>query len=145
LIYLDASVVVAALTQEARSDEMVAWLEARDNRSLAVSHWTRVEVASALSVKARRKELSSDQHKQALDYLGHLADGILNWRLVEPVQEDFWVAEHLAGQYPLNLRGSDALHIAIAYRHEWELATLDKDMRAAAERAGVIVNSEFCL
>lgn len=134
MIYLDASVVVAALTQEARSDQVVEWLEARDSRSLAVSHWTRVEAASALSIKARRREITLDEHAEALRGLEILAQGWVNWHLVEPIAHDFDVAEHLTAQPALNLRGSDALHIAIALRHDWALATLDRDMRTAAAR-----------
>lgn len=139
MIYLDASVVVAALTQEARSDDVVAWLEARNSRSLAVSHWTRVEAASAFSIKVRRGDITLEQQAEALDGLEILAQGHINWHLAEPISYDFDIAEHLTAQAELNLRGSDALHIAIAYRHDWALATLDTAMRNAAKRVGVRV------
>jgi hypothetical protein len=139
LIYLDASVVVAALTSEPNSRDVRAWLDTQDNDGLAVSNWTRVEVASALSIKARRKELTPEQQQRALQVFDVLANGSINWVLVAPVAEDFEVAEQMAGQATLNLRGADALHIAIAYRHDWVLATLDKEIVAAAQRTGVVV------
>lgn len=141
MIYLDASVVVAALTQEARSGDVVEWLEARNSRSLAVSHWTRVEAASAFSIKVRRREITLEQQTEALDGLETLARGVIHWQLAEPIAHDFDVAEHLTAQSALNLRGADALHIAIAYRHDWGLATLDMAMRHAAARVGVRVET----
>lgn len=135
--------MVAALTKEPCSDEVRAWIEASEDRGLAVSHWTRVEVSSALSIKARRKELTAEQQLWALQALGVLANGFINWTLVAPVAEDFEVAEYLTAQPALNLRGGDALHIAIARRHDWVLATLDKLMRNAAEHVGVVVEREL--
>ena len=143
MIYLDASVVVAALTNEPRSSVVRAWLAGKDDNGLAVSHWTRVEVASALSIKARRSELSAEQQRSAMDVLDVLANGVTNWMIAAPIVADFELAEQLSGQAKLNLRGGDALHLAIAHRHDWVLATLDKAMRNAAERAGIILEPEL--
>lgn len=96
-----------------------------------------------MSIKARRKELTAEQQQWALSALEVLANGVINWTLVAPVAGDFEVAEYLTAQPALNLRGGDALHIAIARRHDWVLATLDNVMRNAAERAGVLIEREL--
>jgi hypothetical protein len=102
---------------------------------LHASGWTAVDAASALSIKRRTGALHPSQHAQALAALDTLVNG--GWMLVPIMLDDFAQARSWVGQAELGVRGGDALHLAIAHRLGFQLATLDKPMAAAAKRLGV--------
>ncbi len=52
-VYVDTSVLVAALTHESRTGEMQEWLAAQPVGGLAISDWVMTEFSAALSVKLR--------------------------------------------------------------------------------------------
>ena len=53
ILYLETSVLVAALTHEARTARMQRWLDDQDPELLAISDCVTTEFSSALSVKLR--------------------------------------------------------------------------------------------
>jgi predicted nucleic acid-binding protein len=100
--------------------------------SAVVLHWP-LEVANSLTVAIRRNRISADQRAEFLANLARLdiaTDAHTN--------EHAWSAAlHLADLY--NLTVYDAAYLELAQRLRVPLATLDKDLAAAARKAGVEV------
>ena len=63
---MDSSVWIALLAKEASAEQLTLWLEGEDGQ-LFTALWTRTELASALSIKARRGEFSQKQVTQLLE------------------------------------------------------------------------------
>jgi predicted nucleic acid-binding protein len=66
IVYLDASVVVAALTEERRTEEVRTWFDGNDAEMLAISPWVTTEVSIALSIKVRTGTLKLDERNEAM-------------------------------------------------------------------------------
>jgi len=137
MIYLDASLVVALLVQEAHSDGAVAWFKGQAIGSLFISGWTVTEVSSALALKVRTHALSLEGRAAVLTAWNGLRDGSLLTLAI--ADEHFEQAAQIADRYDLGLRGGDALHLAVARDAGCRLATLDKRMATAALQLGVPV------
>lgn len=136
MIYVDASVLMAALTSEVDTARAQGLLHAIANE-IAVSPWTSIEVASALSMKVRARTLSADQGSET--WLVYERDILQGAHILPVGDREFASAQRLARQPSLKLRGGDALHVAIALYGRTALSTLDKDMRAAALALGLEV------
>ena len=130
MIYLDASLLVAALTRESRSVAVRAWLQAQSAEPLSMSGWTVLETASGLSAKRRNETLTAPQHELALQLLDVVTS--MNWRMFNVIAEDFMLARKWVGDAGLALKGGDALHLALASRRGLTVASLDKGMIKAA-------------
>jgi len=135
MIYLDTSLVVAALTDEHASASVRRWLIAQEAGSLLVSRWVETEFASAIGLKRRRNALSASEASTALSAFKTLAR--VNC-VVAPVSDRHFVnaAERLL-RHELGLRAGDALHLAIAEDHNAILATLDSTQSEAARALGM--------
>ena len=134
MLYLDTSIVVAALTNEPRSAEIHEWLE-RTHDPLSVSHWVLTEFAAALSIKVRMGKLTEPDRtasSRRFDLL--LAE---TFEVMPVLAEDFRRAATFTARHDLGLRGGDALHLAIAHAGGAELVTLDKRLAQAGEALGV--------
>jgi predicted nucleic acid-binding protein len=53
MLYVDTSVIVSALTNEADTALAQIWLARQETSELTISDWTTTEFASALSIKLR--------------------------------------------------------------------------------------------
>ena len=53
MLYIDTSVLVAALTNESRTAEMQNWLASQRPEDLMISDWVMTEFSAALSIKVR--------------------------------------------------------------------------------------------
>lgn len=136
MIYCDASLIVALLVEETRSDVAAAWIEGRSQNDLAVSRWVMAEVASALAMKFRMGVLSRARRNAAEDVWRRTAIGMM---IVEVEAADFDRAATLVDAGRQGLRAGDALHVAIAQRRGFMLATFDKGMIDGAHAINVAV------
>ncbi|HXH15021.1 MAG TPA: type II toxin-antitoxin system VapC family toxin [Sphingomonas sp.] len=136
MIYCDASLIVALLVEETRSDVAAAWVERRSQDDLAISRWVMTEVASALAMKFRMGVLSRSRREAAGDVWRRTAPGMT---MVEVEAADFDHAATLVDAGPQGLRAGDALHVAIAQRRGFVLATFDKAMIEGARAMNVAV------
>ena len=139
MYYLDTSVIVAALTEEASTKRVRAWLERQAESAFAISDWTLAEVPSALSLKVRTGVLPISERNETLSFWrGSL---LPTFARLNVTPADFELAGSMAERHDLNLRASDALHIAVAYASGCTLVTLDKRMAEAAAACGVVVEA----
>lgn len=136
MIYADASFVVAVLAQETYSVLARAFLADRGPTELVVSAWATTEVASALAMKERRRDIDRRERERLAaewDRLRFMTVPILVG------DEDFASAATLVDAGPRGLRAGDALHLAIVKRAGLAIATLDRDLADGAEAVGVEV------
>lgn len=136
-VYLDASMLVALLTQDSLTDRAEAFLR-RVRPVLLISDFAAAEFSSALARRVRTGEILVDDARAAfaaLDLWSFQAA-----ERVETVSSDIRAAEGFLRRLDCNLRTPDALNIAIAQRVRGALATFDVKMAKAAEALG----SELC-
>jgi predicted nucleic acid-binding protein len=132
-LVLDSSVTLAWLHEDEHADGVDAVFgQLIESGAVAPLHWP-LEVANSLTVAIRRYRISADQRAEFLANLARLdiaTDAHTN--------EHAWSAAlHLADLY--NLTVYDAAYLELAQRLRVPLATLDKDLAAAARKAGVEV------
>jgi predicted nucleic acid-binding protein len=135
MVYLDTSVLMAMLCPEAETDFVIGWFRQSDGAEIVSSPWARTELASALAIKLRTKQLSKKEAELAL------AQGlaVLATTRCEKVESvDFDEAATLCAKPLWNLRAPDALHLAVCQRMGCNtLATLDDLMQKAAVKLGL--------
>ena len=128
-VYVDTSVWVAVLAKEPNAPGLMRDLEAETGQ-LLTSTWTRTEFASALAIKARRKELTQDGVSALLrEFELWVSGGVA----VMPVDSsDFAQAAQRCGNVESvasRLRAGDALHLSVAKRClATHIFSLDTDM-----------------
>ena len=139
MLYIDTSVIVSALTNEADTDLSQIWLARQETSELTISDWTATEFASALAIKLRTGALGADHRAAAISAFTRLC--VESLRTLPVAREDFRAAARFADQFVLNLRAGDALHLAICANHGASLCTLDRRLAEAAPRVGVPVRA----
>jgi predicted nucleic acid-binding protein len=135
-LYLDASVLVPTLVQEAASAS-VAGLLSRSDEGLIISELAAAEVSSAIGRLVRMSLLAESAG------LGRL-EAFDVWRMRDTERldlqpPDFRLAANLVRRFELGLRAPDALHAAICQRAGLALVTLDARLARAASSLGIEV------
>ena len=134
-LYLDTSVLVAALTHEADTPRMQAWLGKQKPDSLVISDWVTTEFSSALSIKLRTGQIEAVHRANALATFNRLSADSFIILTVSGLQ--FRTAARFADQYALGLRAGDALHLAICADYGTTLCTLDGRLSESGAALGV--------
>ena len=134
-VYIDTSVLVAALTNEAETDRMQSWLSSQDPDELFISDWVATEFSSALSIKLRSGQINVADRANALALFTHLSAE--SFQILPITTQQFRAAARFSDQYALGLRAGDALHLAVCADHGATLCTLDRRLAEAGPNIGL--------
>ena len=135
MLYLDTSLLVAALTNETETERLQRWLGQQAEDDLAISDWVVTEFSSALSIKLRAGHIEPAHRAYALAMFARLTTD--NFLVVPVARLQFRTAARFADQHGLRLRAGDALHLAVCADHGATLCTLDRRLGDAGSVLGV--------
>ena len=135
MLYLDTSLLVAVLTNEAETERMRHWLGQQPVDDLAVSDWVATEFSSALSIKLRTGQIGAAHRADALATFARFAAD--SFTVVPVSRLQFRTAARFADQHTLGLRAGDALHLAVCADLGATLCTLDQRLSHAGSALGV--------
>ena len=107
MLYLDTSLLVAAVANEPATERVQLWLSEQNPDDLAISDWVVTEFSSALSIKVRTGGLTVQHRAAALTLFNRLVAESFQ---TLPVQgSHFRVAARFADDHSQGLRAGDAL------------------------------------
>jgi predicted nucleic acid-binding protein len=135
MLYLDTSLLVAALTNEAETERIQGWLGRQAEDDLAISDWVVTEFSSALSIKLRAGHIEPAHRADALAMFVRLTTD--NFLVVPVSRLQFRTAARFADQHLLSLRAGAALHLAVCADHGATLCTLDRRLSDAGPVLGI--------
>jgi predicted nucleic acid-binding protein len=134
--YLDSSVMVALLLQDAHSSRADAWL-IRERPTFLASNFCAVEFAAVVSRRVRMNRLTAETANLAFrrfdDWLTRTV------QIVRCAPEQMAAAGQIVRDFTLKLSAPDAIHLAITRHSGATLATFDDRLAEAARRHAVPV------
>ena len=133
MIYLDTSFLTPLFREEATTTKIADFLSRQAVGTLAVSKWTSVEFASLISRDVRMGTLTASQGKHLIaEFYAVVTTSLI---VLIPSANDFDLAQEYVAHFATQLRGPDALHLAVAHNNGVAFtATLDEGMLSAAKR-----------
>ncbi len=134
MVYIDTSVLVSYYCPEPLSEAAEKIILRSDQPSL--SALTEVEVASALSRKVRKKEISRvDADRVITEFQTHLSQFLFKRIPVE--REHYSLAFNWLIQLSIPLKTLDALHLAVAAGNNLQIITADRQLAGSARKLGL--------
>jgi uncharacterized protein len=133
-LYLDASVIVPAFVDEAKSPAVTGLFQRLSSPAL-ISDFAAGEFASAVARRLRMSVLQPAGAAQLLIDFDLWSAAIA--RTLAITSEDIAAATTLVRRFELKLRLPDAIHLAACQRRGLTLATLDDVLADAARALGV--------
>ena len=135
--YVDTSVLVALCVNEPMSEAVSRWY-AKSKDKLVSSVWSVTEFASALGIKQRTGQISTEEAQVAWLSFQRLCTNDLT--LFSPDTDIFYKAAFLTLDAATNLRAGDALHLTSALQANVKrMATLDDVFARNAKQRKIAV------
>ena len=135
MIYVDTSVIVALLTVEPKTSDVLAWYAGLRDTPIS-SDWLLTEFSSAISIKQRTGQLSETNAKRVRKEFDLFAAGGLRFA---PVSRSVYSqAAKMVRPHQHGLHAGDSLHLAVALElGASHMATLDGTLAENAKRKGL--------